>query len=687
MDQKQHFLHLVAKISESDDEESLSNAAWNLFEGKERQQLAKLMQARGARQLEQGNAKSVETFRRAAWLADDDPHLLLEQARLWAKHVDNRVCLLQALSLYRKIIELYPEKIGTWFELAQVMMEMGSTEGKVSHFEQAIVTFEKGITLFKKEKMPLPSSIHWPLGRCWLMLARESEEALELRKACECFQVAEEGGFEDPHFYYDYAQVYAHMGLILGQVEHFLVAIELLQKCMGCDPDFTDAQVEIAFIYTYLYQYQRSSEWFVEADQAFREAAKRKGKHVVLWLKWGDLLAIEGRHSRDKGLLLEAIQKLEKAHEIEEDHPTVLMRWADTLCTLGSWEDDLSYLHQARDMMERVIQIAPENVAHWWVSGNCMVELGHYFEDSKYFFDAIKHYEFGLSLEPEHVHLWSSMGVASFAIGELNRDEKYIEKGIACFTKAVQFGGDEHSQIWNDWGVCLLELADCQNDASYLTDALAKFDQAIKVLQKGIEELVSDDPELLFNYGCTLEYLGDAHDEPTFYEKAIAVFNPLIEAYPNYTQARHHLALSCFQLGTICYDEELFALAIGHFETLYQQDPEDAMSWNDCGIASIYLAQLINDPCLHDQVHELYREAEVCLYQASRLGHAEADYNLACLYSLTGQFEPAMSALSQAHNKKHLPPADDLLRDHWIQPLKNHPPFRTFIYDVFGRHL
>jgi tetratricopeptide (TPR) repeat protein len=304
--------------------------------------------------------------------------------------------------------------------------------------------------------------------------------------------------------------------------------------------------------------------------------------------------------------------------------------------------------------------------------------LGRYFATEDYYAQAIEKFNQGLLLKSSQPLLLHGVALAYFAIGELKDDLEALEKSTEYFAKLAEFGGRLFPQFLSDWGVALMKLGEITNDRSYVEAAAAKFEQVINGRLDAIdgEEV---ETEWLYNYGCAMDFLGDFHDDPVYYEKAVQVLSHVIKIDPDYIHARYNLALALSHLGELSSDVNCFHNAIEQFHEVVMHDPEDEITWNDYGLALLNLAVLTTDPMDAHRAKGLFEQAEIRLQHAALLGSLHAYYNLACLYALTDNPAAAIHYLEKAEHSQALPLPDDVIHDEWLDGLRDQPAYRLFI--------
>jgi tetratricopeptide (TPR) repeat protein len=253
-----------------------------------------------------------------------------------------------------------------------------------------------------------------------------------------------------------------------------------------------------------------------------------------------------------------------------------------------------------------------------------------------------------------------------------------VEKASRFYEKAMENKKTTDPQHWNGWGIVLLKLAEITNEKRNVEAAVAKFEQALMLYssRNGDDDL---DPDLLYNYGCALDFLGDFYEEACYYEKAVQALTKVLQIDSEYTAARYNLALALSHLGEQTADVECFHQAIDQFQMLLTVDREDGMVWSEYGLTLLNLAQLVHDAALPDKSLQYYEDAADKLLCAVSLGCLQASYYLACLFSLLRRFDDAMFYIERADSQDALPPIDEVMRDDWLESLRQTTAFKIWL--------
>lgn len=652
--------------------------SWKSLDINEKNVLAMLFDKQGEELLNRNETAAFESLELARTISDNHFKVLYHQAMLLAKRQDDAHCLNLASTLCQTITEKEPAFYDGWCLWAYTLVRLGLYYREASYFQDANNKFIETERIMRAQNETMFAENYWQWGVCWYALGRFSGEALDFRSAIEKYQKAAALGLSDPIFWNDYGNALTEMAGLIGRQEIYLEAADCYNKTVTQNPKDFDGWLNLACIYQRLFSMSNLEEYHQLAESSFQKGADLQSEDGMLWLRWAQLNTMAGKMNHDPARFCVAAQQYEKAHQLEPDQPHILLGWGEALLLRGTYLEDLTLLRQAEEKLFSATELLSDNTEVWYLYGSCLNELGRYFGDEQYYLQAIEKFHYGLSLDRSDPLLWYGLAMAHYAIGDHRHDAGMIEKSARYCTRVIEFGGHGFPQFWNDWGVSLMKLGEMTNNKAHVEAALEKFDHALRQFHEDPKSNIIE-TEWLYNYGCALDFLGDFTEDAVYYEKAIQVLEQVLQIDPNYSHARYNVALALCHLGELTADIDCFHKSIEHFQVLLSQDSEDEMGWNDWGITLLNLAQLIHDLARPDDSQKIYEMAEDKLLHAIALGATSAFYNLACVYSLTGNFSSAMHYLERAKEANALPPIDDVMHDEWLDALRKTGAFRSFI--------
>lgn len=657
-----------------------SSKSWAALSSGDRDVLASLFILRGEKQIAQGDKSAKESFELAAQASPQNPQIFCRIGCAYASNKLNFTCLKLAEEAFKRALEIDAALIDAQLSLGSVYNSLGSLNQEANYFHQADDIFAKALKSLPEEQEDKLAILYWYWGVSWHFIGILSGEAADYLTALDKFRKAAGKGLQEKYFWCTYGDTLAELSSLLGKDDLLYEVIELYRNAIKQAFDFYEGWLKLGCTYQRLFDINFLDDEFIQASECFKMAIELNDNHSILWLKWAQLLASYGKFHRDEEALQESFIKFEKADACEPGQALIICCWAQVLLFYGASTENINKIQEAHQKILKCLELEPGLVDAWYYYGNCLIELGRYFGEKDYLLEAIEKFQYGLTLRKNEPLLWHGMALAHFALGDNGTETVWLEKASLYFGKVVEHSHMQPRQFWNDWGVTLMKLAELTNEKFYVEEALDKFSHAIGDLNE--QEV---DPEWIYNYGCAWDFLGDFNEDIDCYEKAIIALTKALQLDPGYSHARYNLALAYAHLGETAMDVECFHKSIENFQVLISQDGEDEMGWNDYGVTLMHLAQLIYDPSRPDQSIKLYEVADSKLLHAAGLGCTQAYYNLACLYSLIGNYSLAMHFIEKAEAAGTLPPLDDLLQDEWLEGLRSTPSFRNYIAQ-FPKH-
>jgi len=560
---------------------------------------------------------------------------------------------------------------------------IGASLNRLNTMDNEILTslqilFEKGSNRLSEATPELSVRFYETWGNYFSLQGSIFEEAKEYVLATQKFTQAIEISSTLFSSWYTYGEALEALGMLLGQQSYLIEACECFFKAIASDPTLVKAHYHLAYLQHLFFETEGSPIFFQTAEQSYEKVIALVDDHFDAWYKLGQLYITLAKNEKNLHILCKSLEKFAKALEINPTEPLLLIQIAEVEMIIGLHTSDLTSLVSAEKHVKMGLNLS-NNVDGWHVYGSCLLALGNYFEDTSYYYDAIDQFQKGLQCEQNHPLLWYGLGQSHFAIGESKQDIDMVEKSVAFYSRVLEFGGATFPQFWNDWAVALFKMAEWTSDPVYLLESLEKF-----------EKLLSDneeayDVEWVYNYGCALDLQGDMTDDPEHYEKALEMFENVLEKTPNHPNARFNFALSLSHLGECMESEAIFEKSFEEFEKIVSVDPEDDVSWNSWGLALIHYAKLVEDEEQPEKTSWAYEQAEQKFLAALALGNIYVNYNLACLYSLMGEYKLSFHYIERADQASALPGIDDVMHDDWLEGLRSTSGFHRFLSQLSNR--
>jgi tetratricopeptide (TPR) repeat protein len=654
-----------------------NSVRWKKLGDEDKYLLAKMFVMAGEEELEKGEASPVTSFELSKKLCPSNSELLLEQAIAYALHGSNIDNLILACRTAEQACTADSDCYQALTVWANAMVELGVKKEEPDYFYEANDKYRQVSLNSRFQKNPEPH-FYWYWGVCWHYIAKQSGEAGDFVEAISKYQKAEALKLTGTMFWNDYGNALVDLACLVSREDLLTKASNLYQKVVDSSPSFFEGWFNLACTDQRLWQLKGEDRYFYTAHKSFDQASKLNPDEASLWFKWAEHLSKTGKDKQNPKLLEASLDKFLKANTLLPDHAPILSNWAETQMLIGVFKERLDYLKWAEVIIQRCLELEPENNAYWVVYGRCLIELGRYFEDAAYFNQAIEKFKYGISLHKSNPDLWYGLASAHHILGEIKDNAALVENSVKYYSRATEFEGNMPPAFWNEWGVALMRMGEMTQDKRWVEAASEKFEQSIRLYHLRHNPRTIN-PDWLYNYGCSLDFLGDFSDDEKYYERAIKVLSQTLAVDADHYHAKYHLAMAFSHLGELVSDVDCFQKSLEIFQEVLMRDPEDDTAWNEWGIALINLAELVHDPVHSLYTERLMKEAEEKFIRAGSLGNEAAYYNLACLYSLQGNYQAAMHYIERAELAGALPPLEELIHDEWLRDLRSTNGFQQFL--------
>ncbi|MBA3237573.1 MAG: hypothetical protein H0T62_04390 [Parachlamydiaceae bacterium] len=632
----------------------------------------------GKELLNKSDPRAFDLFERALKVAGDSFKVLHMTGKAYASQKHSIRGMTAALDAFERALQINSDAFEVSHDYLQTLIHKGVLVEDESYFIRAIEKCRQIEAAAIEQKEAVRVQFFWDWGKSHFHVAKRSGEAVDFYEALGKYRLIQDIKMSDPDFLKDSGDVYLQLGRLLSRESYCLEAIEFYQKSLIVAHECSETWFSLGLSYALLFENFGGSDNFLRANKSFFNAAKLDSNQLVYWFKWGQLQLECGKQQENLELIRGSIEKFARADSLEAHHPVVLCAWGEALLVYGTFTEEIGSLKNAERKIAESLALNPENEMGWHVFGCCYNELGRYFNDENFYFEAMAKFRHGLALNKNSALLWHGLAYSNFALGEFKNDLSFIEKSCQLCARAMENGALSQAQCWNDWGVALMKMGEILGDKQSIESALEKFENAMN-LQNSWGNREECDVELLYNYGCALDFLGDFSEDPLYYEKSVQVLQKVLHTDPSHPHARYNLALALLHLGERISDAECLGRAAEQFEVIISLDPEDEMAWNECGLALLNLAELVHDAALPYKSRHYFELAEIKFHQAVALGCIQAYYSSACFYSLIGNYPEALFFLEKAEHFGALPPIDEIMNDDWLFDLRQTEGFQGFI--------
>lgn len=655
---------------------SLINPFWTSMTPKEREQFAEVLFDEGKRLIMKGEHFAFHIFDLSRRISPLSAKLQFQQGVFlfnYAVHKNSEKYLLLAQKHIQHAIEIKSNFVDAWYIWGDILVHLGLVYKESNYFQEADEKYSKANQLCNENPKYLKKFL-WDWALCWYFLGKHSGEAIDVKKALEKFDKTAKLGCNEPSFWRDYGNAWAEMGLLIRDDRFLEKGLSYFQKSLQLNPKYFEGWLSLAHTFQSLYQNSHQELYLSQAHSAYSKASELKQDHFELWLSWGNLFLFSGRAKGEIKHLQMSTMKYSKALTVIPNHPEVLSRWGEALVILGTFTSRLDHLKLAETKIIEALEGARECPDIWYRYGFNLYAQGQYFEDSDYYLMAIEKFNHALTLEKNHFYSLNGIGLTQFALGDIHTDRGLLLSASDYFEKASRVRKN-HPELWNNWGMTLMRLSDLMDSKEHIEEAIGKFEFALKLY-----EHATPSTQLLYNYACSLDFLGSYNEDAKAYEKSAEILELVLKQDPDYTPVYYNLALVYAHLGELLDDVDFYSKACENFHMAIQEDPEDELVWNTWGMTLTHYARLIYEPLKIEFYERLIEDAEKKLKQAIALGSLDAFYNLSCLHCLAGNQSDAIHYLQIAYQKDALPPVEQIMYDDYLETLRQSDQFQDLMH-------
>lgn len=646
----------------------------NMYSLQDNRQMAEHFTSQGELRLLHGDLTGIDLFETANHLDPDNEILLFRQGLSlfeYGSSAGKEKLLRCAAKKFRKCAEINPDHLNAWQAWGDLLTCRAILTGQRHFFEHAQEKFAKALALVNSAEISSVAEIQWKYGFALFELAKHSQEAIDYQKAIDAFQAAATcPELFNEEFWICFGSACKELGACLGDVRLLVKALHCFKHAITLAVGCFEAWRSMANTLHQLCEKTHDDDHFSQANECYSAGAQLKPDHIEILLDWAKFLYESGKRSHDLKRIRAAIEKCQRAAAIDRKHPHILAIWAKSLAAMGEITERLDLLHEAFNKASEASEIAPTDSTVCLAHGNCLQAFGHYFQDCDYYYQAIERWQPGLSSDPSSHPLWHAVGCTYLMVGTMENDLEALERSCRFLSKACHL--KTSSVYFFDYALALSKLGEMEHKAEHIEESVAYFEKALN-LQKNATYL---HPEWLFYYACTIDMLGDYHDDPAIYSRAIEIFSHVLTIDPDFPMIHHRLGLSFSHMGEILSELEYYQRALHCMRLAAKRDEDNEQILLDWGVTLINVSQCTQDPVEADAS---LREAELKLTQACKLGNPQAYYQMTCLHSLLGNYERGMRFLEKAEEFDALPPIDEMLQDEWLESLRGTAFFCEFL--------
>lgn len=652
---------------------------WDQLPLEERKDLSLKYLAQGELALLQGNLSALSLFETASQLEPDNPQIWYRQGLAFFEYGSEEgkeKALLLANKYFKIATQHSPNFFDAWVAWGNALLQLGRFHAEHHFLLEAKEKYQKALNLTEGRSPEALAELYWDYGIAWAEISKHSGEALDVRLAIESFQVTlQYVPTQPPEFFHDCGQAYLSMGLLVNDSRHYFQAIDFLKQAVHACKDYFEGWAALAEAYSQLYVNTMDEQYIGKASEVYASALKvapaQNEIQAEVWLGWAQILAESGRLNDEVKLLRQSIEKIARAAALDPKNPLILTQWIESLSFLGLATARLDLLIEAENKALKAVDQFPDDPDLWHAYGVCLLQFGRYYSDPDYFEMAIEKLQYGLSIDRTSAEHWHTLGIGHKYYADITQDPDLLERANRFLAKAVDLKPACPALLF-DSARTLLQYSETTNDLATLESSFYYFET---LLQNHKEALIHH-PEWIFEYAVANAWLGETSEEGTHFYRAIEIFSHVLLIEPDYPTIHYRMAMCYLELGHIHADAEFYKRSIHFFQLAIRSDEEDEQIWLDWGLCLIHLAHHTLDT---ETMHQHYWDAEQKIAHAGALGHPNAYYNLACLYSILGRTIEAMDLIRKALIARALPPIDEMLDDDWLENLRATTGFAQFL--------
>jgi len=301
----------------------------------------------------------------------------------------------QAESIWRRVIQLYPNNSVAYNNLGDALRQQGK-------LEEAIAAYRKAIELDPKY-----AAAYNNLGTALSKQGKLEEGIAAYRKAIEL----------DPK----YAGAYNNLGTALSKQGKLEEGIAAYRKAIELDPKYAPLYYNLGTVLS-------NQGKLEEAIAAYRKAIELYPKYAPAYINLGNAL-------RKQGKLEEAIAAYRKAIELNpKDSTTPYYNLGTALSNQGKLEEAIAAYRKA-------IELDPKDSALYYNLGTALGKQGKLEE-------AIAAYRKAIELDPKYAAAYNNLGIAL-------SDQGKLEEAIAAYRKAIELDPKYAAAAYNNLGNAL----------------------------------------------------------------------------------------------------------------------------------------------------------------------------------------------------------------------------------------
>lgn len=685
-DLRKHLQYILSSGNFSLLEPLKSRRGWKSWPPEERELFAKALLELGQAKISDaqtadGEQESVKCFALAEQVCPSNGRILSAQGCIYFKRyaqTRQSADLMHAISRYRRALTLSPDEPQIALKLARALMLRPAYPLVDAAFAEVESLLSK-LELMDTLSTPLRKSFYQVLGEHYLAQGEQSGEALELVRAIAQFRNAKDLLDDAPFEWSPYCRALEQLAVLTHRKELYQEILDCLQEQLRLVADDPAIWFQVGQTSLTLFELEGRQPDYFRAEKAFATAFKLAPNCWQYQWRWGTLCVLAGKLHQRPELVRVGLQKLGKANKLNPAKVGIISQIAECQYLLGAEEENLKSLKQAKRCLQQCAEKEPFDPAHRVRLGMCQLALGRYFGDHDHLMKALDLLQDALGVFGSTPEIQVGLALCSEALADSAIDPQLLERALDHFDEGATFA-IRRVDLLVDWASILLKCAEVRGgDRERVALAVEKLQLALHLCE---QMEIAPDAQLLFHFGCSLDFVGDLTGEEAHYEKAIQLLSQVLRIDPNHYLARFNLAIVYSHHGEAFEDEASLGVAAKQLAALAHINPEDELIWQEWGVCLTHLARLSDLEEKSSEAHQHLKEAEVKLRQALRLGALTPLYHLAGLHALKRQKEAALYYLKRAIEEKAVPGLEEIYDDEWLDPLRDDARFIELVQSL-----
>ena len=625
---------------------------------------SEFFQKQGELNLRRGDMQGVKLFELAESLDPNNYNLLFKQGVALLKYGSKakiKKYLMLATKKFKKSLKIKQNYLPALQMLGKTFFELGKSFSDYHFFIESKKNYELSLKISKDQDGVELSKTYWDFGKTMTEMARQSGEISDLFLAFDAFSNASKANDNlSEDFWIDFGHTAFKIGKQINDSKLFLKAIDYYKIAISKSSSNFKSWYYLAETLFNLYKLGNEEDHFHQANACLSNAAQFSPQTDYIWIMWAKLLLHSGKRLQDRKKLYSCIDKCNKAFSCSESSSEANIVYVEALSILGVYQERLDLIYEASNKAEENTSKFGKTVDTCYSHGIVLFALGKYHDNLDYYYQAIEKFQEGLSINRTSHKLWYYLAHTHLITAEIENDVSLYERAHKFYKKAISL--KSNTIYCYECSYLLTKIFELTQEKGNLENSILLFEKSF-----GLQEnILNIDPKWLVQYAYSLDLMGDIYNDDKFYIKAIEILQRVLVLHPNFKNVHYKLALTYSHLAELSEDPEMYQRSISHYKIAFKSDDENEQLVLDWSMCLINFSEIISSESDRKQ---LLQDAEYKLVQSAKLGNTESFYHLACLYSITEQYDKSIFFLQKAEKYSSLPSSANMLEDRWLNNL------------------